>query len=115
AVNPNGPDAPSPIKPGDEPARNVPKKTEMSVVSGPTITLVNEAGPATEASKNAAWKVNIPDEITGRQLKVTLTHHLQKLNDLKSTWSDDPRATCHALATEVLQALTDSSIAVEEQ
>ena len=53
------------------------------VVTGLTLNLINE-GPIV-----AAWKINIPDEITGEQLKGNLIKHIQMLDDQKATWPAD--------------------------
>jgi hypothetical protein len=97
---------------GVESGNTIPKKTGLSTVSGPTVAMINEAGNVTGGA--AAWKADIPNEISGRQLKETLTRHLQKVDDQKAAWADDPKATYHAAASAVLQALTDATLAVDQ-
>jgi len=92
-------------------AQAMAKEAGISVVAGPSITLVNEALDATQAD---GWKADIPNEITGKQLKATLTQHLKKLNDEKSVWPDDVSAMHNQVAMEIMQALTDTSMATEE-
>jgi hypothetical protein len=58
--------------------------------------------------------VDIPNEISGGQLKAALTKHLQKVQEQKAAWPDDANATYHAIASEVLLALTDSSVAADQ-
>jgi hypothetical protein len=116
AVNPapgagaRGAGLPSPLKTGETPGRDVASKTGLSVVSGPALVLVNEAR---QGGAEAAWKLDIPNEITGPQLRDTLRNHLQKIEDQKSMWSADKAATYRAVATEVFSALEDSSLATE--
>jgi hypothetical protein len=98
----------SPIKP-DDPAKNIPASTGLSMVPGPTTNLIKEAGTAA-----SPWKVNIPNEISARQLKENLSRHLRKLDDLKTTWSDDPNVTTRAAAAHVLQALNDATLASDQ-
>jgi hypothetical protein len=59
---------------GTEPgqAHGIPKKTGLPVVSGPTVPLIDEAGNA--AGQVPAWKVDIPNEITGRKLTIRRPH-----------------------------------------
>jgi hypothetical protein len=90
-------------------AQAMAKDIGISVVSGPTITLLNEAIDVQDA-----WQVDIPNEITGKQLKGTLTRHLKKLDDQKSVWPEDAGAMHNEVAMEILQALTDTSMAVDE-
>jgi hypothetical protein len=97
---------------GAEAGDTIPKKTGLPMVSGPTVAMINEAGSGAGAAP--AWKADIPNEISGRQLKETLTRHLQKVDDQKAAWSDDPKVTYHAAASAVMQALTDASLAVDQ-
>lgn len=101
-----------PKTPGEvavDPPRNIPASTGLSMVPGPTINLIREGGTAA-----SPWKVNIPNEISARQLKENLTQHLRKLDDLKSTWSEDPNVTTRAAAAHVLQALNDATLASDQ-
>ena len=84
----------------------------MPVVSGPTIPMVNEAGPA--AGQATAWKVDIPNELSGRQLERDLDQQLEKIDGQKAAWSDDPRHLPRNRDGGLLQALTDASIAVDK-
>jgi len=85
------------------------------LASGPTLILVNEGqGGANGRPEGALWRINIPNEISAKQLKDNLTRHLQKLDDAKSTWDKDPNMTARAAASEIFQALTDSSLATDE-
>jgi len=104
---------PSPLKQTDGLSKDIPAHTGMSMVAGPTLNLIKEGSSATAADMNP-WKVNIPNEITGKQLKQNLTMHLRKLDDQKSTWSDDADSTSRAAAAQVLQALNDATLATDQ-
>jgi len=98
-------DLPTPLKTNDGMSKDIPAHTGLSMVSGPTINLIREGSSATATDMNA-WKVNIPNEITAKQLKQNLTMHLRKLDDQKSTWSDDANSTSRAVAAQVLLVST---------
>ena len=110
AVNISPADTPSsPLMTTDKNGNDIPAQTGLSVVGGPTVVLVNESKMSPHA-----WKLDIPNEITGPQLRDTLKNHLQRVADQKTTWSEDPAATYRAVATQVFQALQDSSLATEQ-
>jgi hypothetical protein len=115
AVNPAPASAiPSPAKPLGDTAKNIPADTGQSVVPGPTVALVREGRSASGLSDAALWKVNIPNEISPRQIQQNLVRHLSKLNDQKTTWSTDANATSRAAAAQVIQALTDAALASDQ-
>jgi hypothetical protein len=72
-----------------------------------TLNLVNEGGVMN------AWKIKIPDQIAGEQLKGNLIKHIQTLDDQKATWPTEASGAYHAAAFHVLQALNDSALATE--
>jgi hypothetical protein len=104
--------APVAVKPGGElvPGKDAVKDAAQSVVAGPTIHLVREG----KSGDAGIWKVTIPNQITGKQLKENLTLQITKLEDQKSVWTDDPNATARAAATAVLRALNDSTLASDQ-
>jgi len=106
-------DLPSPLKVTDGLSKDIPANTGMSMVAGPTLNLIKEGSNATASDMNS-WKVNIPNEVTAKQLKQNLTMHLRKLDDQKSTWSDDANSTSRAAAAQVLQALNDTTLASDQ-
>jgi len=80
---------------------------DTSLASATTLNLINEGHIMN------AWRINIPDQITGEQLKGNLIKQIQMLDDQKSTWPSDVNAAYKATAYHVLQAFTDSSLASE--
>jgi hypothetical protein len=99
------------VKTVEEPA--APAKAGLNDVSGPSVNLVND-GRCTATGDPALWKVNVAPETTAAQLKQNLARHVQKLADQKSTWSDDPNATARAAASQIFQALGDSTLAADK-
>lgn len=85
------------------------KPMAAGAVSGPAISLLDEGN-----GQAAAWKADIPNEISGKELKATLTKHLQKLEEQKAAWPENADAAYRAAAAEILQAMTDTSLAVDQ-
>jgi hypothetical protein len=79
----------------------------VTLASAATLNLINEGHIMN------AWRINIPDQITGEQLKQNLIKQIQMLDDQKSTWPGDVNAAYKATAYHVLQAFNDSSLASE--
>ncbi len=104
---------PSAIPSPGEKATDIAASTGLNVVNGPMVNLLLEGRTVDGVLDSSLWKIDIPNEITGRQLKENLTRHLIKLDDQKSTWPDDVNAAYHAAASEVFQAFNDSTLASE--
>jgi hypothetical protein len=114
AVSPTGDDRiSSPAKPAGDLNKNVAAQTGLGMVSGPVLNLINEGG-AGGSSAASQWKVNIPNEISAKQLRENLSLHLKKLDDQKSTWSDDANVTIRAAAAQVLRSLNDATLASDQ-
>jgi hypothetical protein len=64
-----------------------------------------------EGTARGSWRINIPNEITGEQLKGNLIKHIQMLDDQKAMWPADAVEAYHAAAYHVLQAMYDSALA----
>jgi hypothetical protein len=110
AVSPTADEkVPSPLKPAGELNKTAAEKTGMSMEPGPVLNLIREGG--VNSTSAAQWKVNIPNEISAKQLKENLALHLRKLDDQKSLWSDDVNITIRAAAAQVLQSLNDATLA----
>jgi hypothetical protein len=88
------------------------KSDEMAKAAGTpkggtslTVDLLNEG------SVRGSWRINIPNEVTGDQLKGNLVKHIQMLDDQKAMWPAEADAAYHAAAYHVLQAMYDSALA----
>jgi hypothetical protein len=78
---------------------------EPKAGSSLTVNLLNEG------TARGSWRINIPNEITGDQLKGNLIKHIQMLDDQKAMWPADADEAYHAAAYHVLQAMNDSALA----
>jgi len=77
----------------------IPPKSQMSEV---TLHLVNEG------TVMNAWRIDIPDTISGQRLHDSLLKHLTMIDDMKAQWPSDVNEAYRHVATHVLAALCDS-------
>jgi hypothetical protein len=52
-----------------------------------------------------AWKIDVPDDMTGQQLKQNLQDHLTEADNMKSQWPSDQLEGQRALVHHVLEAV----------
>jgi hypothetical protein len=63
------------------------------------LNLVRQAG---------SWKIDVPDSLTGRQLKQSLIAELDKVEQMKDRWPEDQNQAYRSVAQHVLAAIANA-------
>jgi hypothetical protein len=72
------------------------------------IPLIHEAGVA-----GGAWRIDVPDTLTGDKLQKNLQDHLTAVNKMKDKWPDNVNDAYAAVTRHVLMAIMDQPAKME--
>jgi hypothetical protein len=86
--------------------------TSENGVNKATATLPAENGKAAVnlhlVRESGAWKIDVPDSLTGQQLKQSVIQALDKVDQMKDRWPADQNQAYRSVAHDVLTAISNA-------